>query len=182
MGSLVQKNDPVLRKKAVMVAVEEFASQNFSKAITKMAMAMFQEPDGIGIAAPQLGISKQMFLVAADVLHPAKLEQRIRESNKTKNTKPLSFAPEDYFVFINPRLQKTSQKKAKDTEGCLSVRGLYGEVERPEKVTITYCDENGKIHVRGASGLFARVVQHEIDHLNGILFIDKASNLQKVDR
>ena len=180
MSNIVQKNNPVLRNKAARVAQEKFESQELAAIIDKMARAMFQEPDGIGIAAPQLGISKQIFLVAADVLHPAKLEQRIRESNKTKNTKLISFTPEDYLVFINPEFQKTSQEKAKDVEGCLSVRGIYGEVERPKKVTIKYYDKNEKKHVRGASGLFARVIQHEIDHLNGILFIDKSKNIQKI--
>lgn len=179
MADIVQKNHLLLRQKAARIAAEEFSSPYLHKIVVKMAEAMFQEPDGIGIAAPQIGISKQIFLVAADVLHPAKLAQRIQESNKTKNTKPSTFAPEDYFVFINPTLQKVSHKKAKDTEGCLSVRGLYGEVTRPEKITIEYHDENRKNHIRGASGLFARVLQHEIDHLNGILFIDKAINIQK---
>ncbi|HEY4497795.1 hypothetical protein A3J56_03020 [Candidatus Giovannonibacteria bacterium RIFCSPHIGHO2_02_FULL_46_20] len=181
MNSIIQKDDLALRKKAIEVAAEEFADPHLAKTIFKMAEVLFQEPDGIGIAAPQIGISKQIFLVAADVLRPAKLEQRIRESDKTKNRKPLSFASEDYLVFINPALQKTSQKKAPDVEGCLSVRGLYGQVRRSEKVTIKYCDEQGKKHVHGASGLFARVLQHEIDHLNGVLFIDKAENIKTID-
>jgi len=66
-------------------------------------------------------------------------------------------------------------------EGCLSVRGYYGEVARPEKVTIEYYDETGAKKKRGASGLFARVLQHEMDHLNGMLFIDRASHVEKIE-
>jgi len=73
-----------------------------------------------------------------------------------------------------------SQKKSKDIEGCLSVRGIYGEVTRSEKIVVQYYNVNGKRLSRGASGLFARIIQHEVDHLNGTLFIDKANNIQKI--
>ena len=85
------------------------------------------------------------------------------------------------MIFINPCLKKLSQKKDKDIEGCLSVRGIYGEVARSEKVNIEYFDEAGKKHTRGATGLLARVIQHEMDHLNGGLFIDKAKNIKSLD-
>ena len=60
------------------------------------------------------------------------------------------------------------------------MRGIYGEVSRPKKLTIEYFDETGRVHHRGASGLFARVIQHEMDHLNGVLFIDKAKRLKQI--
>ena len=82
------------------------------------------------------------------------------------------------LVFINPEIINLSKKKRKMEEGCLSVRWLYGQVNRHEKVTIKAYDENGKLMTVGASGLLAQIFQHEIDHLNGILFIDKAENVR----
>ena len=180
MTSIALKNDPVLRKKAAPVAIEEFGSHNLVKTTAAMAEAMFQEPDGIGIAAPQIKIPKQVFLVAADVLNPVQLNERIQTSNKTGAGKSRHFTSDDYLVFINPKIEKYSQKKSKDIEGCLSVRGIYGEVTRSEKIVVQYYNVNGKRLSRGASGLFARIIQHEVDHLNGTLFIDKANNIQKI--
>ena len=84
------------------------------------------------------------------------------------------------LVFINPKIVKTSKNKQELEEGCLSVRYVYGKVIRPEKASIEAYDENGKKFSRGFSGLFAQIVQHETDHLNGILFIDKAKDLQEI--
>ena len=173
---IVQKNTPVLRESAKPVA--DFRSSVLNKIIASMAEAMFAEPDGIGIAAPQIGISKQIFLVASDVLSPEALDRRIHQKNKKKAS---SVSAQDYMVFTNPMFLKLSSKKTKDIEGCLSVRGYYGEVARPEKVTIEYYDETGAKKKRGASGLFARVLQHEMDHLNGMLFIDRASHVEKIE-
>lgn len=134
---------------------------------------MFAEPDGIGIAAPQIGALLRIFLVAeeATVKNAEELREKIAAETKKRNT--------EYRVFINPVLKNFASKKIKDVEGCLSVRGVYGEVSRPEKITIEYLDESWKKHTRGASGLFARVIQHELDHLDGVLFIDKAKNIKR---
>jgi peptide deformylase len=161
MFRIVQKENEILRKKTE--SVKNFTSGENQSLIKKMADAMFGEPDGIGIAAPQVGVSKKIFLVAEDILYPE------RFGNEKLMTKK-------YLVFINPSIKKTSSKKARDVEGCLSVRGIYGEVARPEKVTIEYFDEVGNKKTRGAANIFARVIQHELDHLNGILFIDKTRN------
>lgn len=152
--------------------VVDIKSADIEALIKKMAEAMFNEPDGIGIAAPQIGESLQVFLVAQDFLQPPSSRSDLPPSSKKDTRK------KDYLSFINPVIKKLSQKKEKDIEGCLSVRGLYGTVLRPEKLTIEYFDEAGKKHHRGASGLLARVIQHEVDHLNGVLFIDKATNIK----
>lgn len=178
MADIVQKEKEVLR--AIAKPIEDFSSEELKSTIHSMAEAMFEEPDGIGIAAPQINISKQIFLVASDVLSSEELDKRI-EMNKKNPNRTKKITPKDYMVFINPVFKKLSQKKSKDLEGCLSVRGFYGEVSRPEKVSIEYYDENGNKKTRGASGLFARVLQHEMDHLNGMLFIDKAKNIEKVE-
>ena len=128
----IQKENKVLREQTKKI--ENFNSPELQSLIKKMSEAMFGEPDGIGIAAPQIGESKKIFLIAEDVLQPQKLEERIK-SKESKN--------KNYFVFINPVFKKRSSKKAVDIEGCLSVRGVYGEVTRSEKVTIEYFNESG---------------------------------------
>ncbi|OGF64337.1 peptide deformylase [Candidatus Giovannonibacteria bacterium RIFCSPHIGHO2_01_FULL_45_24] len=167
---ILQKENQILRGNAEKVA--NIKSAEVKALIVKMAKAMFAEPDGIGIAAPQIGVSLRIFLVAkeAAIKNAAELHEKIGDKNKKRNT--------EYLVFINPALKKSASKKIKDVEGCLSVRGIYGEVPRAEKITIEYLDESEKKHQRGASGLFARVIQHELDHLDGVLFIDKARNLK----
>lgn len=175
---ILQKDNLVLRE--IAKPVSDFQSPGLKALIAKMADAMFKEPDGIGIAAPQIGESLQIFLVSVEVL---KLDGKSGPSSKSgiKSQKKANFTPGlDFLVFLNPKIKKFSIKKSKDIEGCLSVRGFYGEVTRPEKLNVEYFDENGYKHSRGVSGLFARVIQHEVDHLNGMLFIDKAKNIRKL--
>lgn len=166
-----REENKILRKTADKVADPPagragIKSAEIKSLIEKMADAMFAEPDGVGIAAPQIGETLQIFLVAKDMVELSGL--------------PAARKAKGYLVFINPVIKKLSQKKEKDIEGCLSLRGVYGEVLRPEKLTIEYFDERGKKHQRGASGLLARVIQHEVDHLNGVLFIDKAKNITRL--
>lgn len=106
---------------------------------------------GAGLAAPQIGILRRMAVIDVD---------------------------EGYFEFINPAivLQKGEQT---DWEGCLSVRGKMGQVSRPMKVTVVYQDRFGEKHTLKAKGFFARAICHELDHLDGILYIDKATNIQQ---
>ena len=84
------------------------------------------------------------------------------------------------MVFINPEILKTSKNKAVFEEGCLSVRWLYGKVRRSQKTLVKAYNENGKLFTMGGSGLLSQAFQHEIDHLNGILFTDKATNLKEI--
>ena len=165
---ILQKNNPILT--AENKPIEKIKSLRTSELIKKMSEALLKEPDGIGIAAPQIGESLRVFLVTSDVLSLEALKDR------SKN------APPKIIVFINPTIKKRSVKKSMDIEGCLSVRGDYGEVIRPEKISIEYYDEFGKKIARGASGLLARVIQHEMDHLDGVLFIDKAKNIKKLEK
>ena len=80
---------------------------------------------------------------------------------------------------INPKILKKSLFKEWDEEGCLSVPGFFGQVKRHKKITLEYLDANGKLQRLDAEGFFARIIQHEIDHLNGILFTDKAKDLRE---
>ncbi len=131
-----------------------------------MKKALYQEDDGVAIAAPQIGESLRIFMVRGSALALAR-----------KKKSPGDKVPSD-LTFINPEITKRSKKKKKMEEGCLSVRWLYGEVERHEKVSLTALDENGRALSMGASGLLAQIFQHETDHLDGVLFIDTAENVR----
>jgi peptide deformylase len=110
--------------------------------------------DGIGIAAPQLGYTTRVIVVS----------------------KTYTGTPED-LVLINPRLVSTSEKTAVVEQGCLSVPGVFGPVTRPAKVRVKALGRDGKPLDIKAKGMYACILQHEIDHLNGVLFIDKADYL-----
>lgn len=111
------------------------------------------EANGVGLAAPQIAVSLRVF-VADD-------------------------GESGYDEYINPVWEPLGEEKIIDTEGCLSVPDLYGEVERYARVRVTYLNRHGKKRVKEAEGLLARCIQHETDHLNGILFIEKAISLHK---
>ena len=110
-----------------------------------------KKEQGAGLAGPQVGVSKRLAVVDVE---------------------------EGYFEFINPVIVMQKGEQA-DWEGCLSVRGKSGIVTRPMKVTVTYQDRFGEKHVTKAKGFFARAICHELDHLDGILYIDKATHIEK---
>lgn len=122
----------------------------------------------MALAAPQIGESLRIFIVNASVVEAIK---------KGTEYTPDKQAAKD-IIFINPELTKLSKQKRPMEEGCLSVRWLYGRVLRSEKATVVAYDETGKKFQKGASGLLAQVFQHEIDHLDGILFTDKATDIR----
>ena len=147
---VVQEGDPVLRKKAE--PVKNPKSPEIKGLIADM-IATMKKANGIGLAAPQVGASFRIFTV--------NVEDKV-------------------YVFINPEVKNLSQDESSFEEGCLSVQKIWGPVIRSKKLTIKALDENGEpIKIR-AKGLLARVIQHEMDHLNGTLFIDKAEKLYKI--
>jgi len=158
---ILDRDARVLREVAKPVNLKDIGTKDLNEIITKMKKALQAEEDGVAIAAPQIGEGLQMFVVSKRAV------EMTRETGTTKD-----------MVFINPQIIKTSRRKKAMEEGCLSVRWLYGEVMRYEKITITAYDEKGSLGTYGASGLMAQIFQHEIDHLNGILFIDKAKNVR----
>lgn len=174
---IVQVGHPALHAIAEHVTVEEISSPRIQKIINDMKRALNSQDDGIGLAAPQIGVSLRIFVVSGKVL--LRPDDRLLATEGKPTKKPI---PED-LVFINPAIVKESkEKKWLDGEGCLSVRWLYGKVKRAAKVTLRAYNEKGHIVERGASGLMAHIFQHEIDHLDGILFIDKAKDVQKLER
>ncbi|MDO8548291.1 MAG: peptide deformylase, partial [bacterium] len=132
------------------------------KLVAKMKKALAKERFGVALAAPQVGASVRLFIVAGRAFADGK-----SESEKT---------PPD-MVFINPELKRVSRKKKEMAEGCLSVRGKYGAVVRHEKVSVSAYDERGEKFLYHGNGLIAHIFQHEIDHLEGILYTDKATKV-----
>ena len=174
MKPIVQTPTPVLREKAQEVALADITSPKIKAILKEMAEALRRTPEGIGIAAPQLGYSLRIFLASEEAL---KWDEVPHEDDEEKKRKKQEW---QYYTFINPKITKISRKKLKETEGCLSVTGVYGEVERAEKVTVEAYDERGEKFTRGTSRLYARLMQHEIDHLEGALFIDMAKNIKTI--
>lgn len=160
MKNIVQEGDPVLRKRAEDIAIEDITSRRVQALIKEMIETLEKERLGAALAAPQIGESVRLFIVSPDVLE---------KSTNGKNKEAL--------VCINPEIVSRSKAREELHEGCLSLRGWWGYVLRSDKVTMRAYDEKGKEFERGASGLLAQIFQHEIDHLNGILYIDNAHDM-----
>jgi peptide deformylase len=169
---IAQNGDPVLRHKAGEMPVPDITIKKTQDIIAKMSEALYQSTNGIGIAAPQIGVSLPIFLVS---------EEAIAHAKSIPHEHPIDKRVWKHFVFINPRLLKAAQKKEPMEEGCLSVDGMFGYVRRARQVTMEAYNEKGEKFRVGASGLYAQVLQHEIDHLDGILFIDKAESVAPIE-
>jgi len=167
MSDIVQKDNPVLHKAAALVPIEKITSPEIQGIIAKMSALLSKESDGIALAAPQIGQSLRIFVVSDNLLKQA--------------DKAYKAAGRD-LVFINPEIVKTSKEKKMVEEGCLSVRWLYGKVPRSVRATIKAFDEHGAKIERGASGVLAQIFQHEVDHLNGMLFTDRADELWELEQ
>lgn len=173
---ILQKDNPILRKISKAVPTSEINSPKIKNVIEEMKKELNSQDDGLAIAGPQIGELWRIFVVSGKV--PKFLEaQKNGEIDKIDFKKIKKEYPDT--IFINPEIKKMSRKTDQMEEGCLSARWLYGRVRRSQKVTIEALDENGQKIKAGATGLLAQIFQHEIDHLNGILFIDKAEELEK---
>ena len=131
-----------------------FPVENFDEKLWTLLEDMkdtVKKEQGAGLAAPQVGVLRRVVVVDVD---------------------------EGYFEFINPIITKQSGGQ-NGWEGCLSVRGKSGIVERPMRVSLSYQDRNGEKHELNAKGFFARAICHELDHLDGVLYIDRASHIEK---
>lgn len=143
--------DPVLRKKASKIAE---MTPELRRLIADMFDTMYAE-EGVGLAAPQVGVGQRLIVV----------DPRIDD------VKP--------FALVNPEIVESSEETDRDEEGCLSLPGLKDVVERSARVVVTGTNAEGETQRIDATGLLARVLQHEVDHLDGILFIDRVSPLKR---
>lgn len=172
MLEIVQSENPVLRKIAKEVVVSDITKSKIKKILDNMVFALDSQNDGVAIAAPQIGVSLRIFVVSGRIFD----EDFIRGKGSTEKDFYLKPRNKD-MVFINPVLVKTSKDRKLMAEGCLSVRPIYGKVRRATRATVEAYDEFGHKFIKDGSGLLAHIFQHEIDHLDGILFTDKAKDM-----
>lgn len=154
----IESENEILRKDCELVKAKEFGTPELTKILNIMKKAASQDPDGVALAAPQVGVNKRIFVVVPDRGY----------------SKDAKWRPE---VFINPEIIKSSSKVELKHEGCLSVRSIYGDTWRSTNVTVQAYDEKGNKFTFGAGGITAHIIQHETDHLDGVLFIDHGENL-----
>ena len=153
LRNIVIEPDPILRKKSSKL---ENVDDNTRKLLDDMLQTMYKAP-GIGLAAVQIGVLKRLIVI--DI------------SKREEEKKPI--------FLINPEIKFKSKKTSLYEEGCLSLPGYFAEIERPSECSIEYVDYYGKKKELKAEGLLSTCIQHEIDHLNGVLFIDYLSKLKR---
>jgi peptide deformylase len=153
-----KKEEKFLRKKAADFDFKKFKRAEISSLISRMRRIM-REANGIGLSANQIGLNFRVFVAEVPDVNGG-----------TK-----------FYAVFNPKIEKVSEEKTGYEEGCLSVPGKWGDVERPEKIVIGGFDKNGRPAKIKAWGLLARVFQHEMDHLNGKLFIDRAKKIHSAE-
>ena len=151
--TILKEPDPILRKKSLPV---ETVDRDIKKLMSDMLETMYAAP-GIGLAAPQVGVLKRVVVID------------ISKDPKSK----------DPMCFVNPEIIWKSDVLEKKEEGCLSIPDYFAEIKRPNACHVKYWNEQGKEKILKAEGLLATCIQHEIDHCDGILFIDYLSKLKK---
>jgi len=162
LRTIVTLPDPVLRRKARPVTKFD---KNLHTLIDDMVETMREAP-GVGLAAPQIGLSERLLVVEY-------YEHEPEEDDEEENEE----VPKKVWAIINPEIVKKSEEKIMGVEGCLSLPGLLGEVERHVEIHVKGLNRHGKPMKVKAEGWLARIFQHEIDHLNGILFPDLATSV-----
>lgn len=181
MRDIVQDGAKVLREIAKPVPEELFGTAKLAKLIDDMTKALDREPEGVALAAPQVGVPYRLFIVRKDRTLPLPMSDSQGSTlDPNSQGRTLAAPPAEVQVFINPEIIKTSRRRARTDEGCLSVRGVYGTTKRHERVSIRARHPDGKSFTRGGGGIMAQIFEHEIDHLNGILFIDHAEHLIEI--
>ncbi len=166
---IVTLPEPVLRRKAKPVTKFDKSLQTL---IDDMIETMRDAP-GVGLAAPQVNIGQQLIVVEY-------AEDDDEENFDEENTEdPAPVKPKMLYVMINPEIVKASEEKVMGVEGCLSIPGIQGEVERHEAIQVKGLNRYGKPQKLKVDGWMARIFQHEIDHLNGVLFTDLAARVWK---
>lgn len=159
----IRESNPVLRTRAAEVADVHYPA--VQKLIDDMIVTMY-ERDGIGLAATQVNTALRIAVLCPDPEHFEEYREKKKEA----------------LIIINPVVVRHSLFREYGEEGCLSVPEIFGVVRRWKSVTLSYCDRDGNKKQIAASGLLARCLQHEIDHLDGILFVDRTKKLYRVPK
>lgn len=173
-----EAKNPILRTVAKSVSVSEIKSPRIRALIARMGTLLVKEKYGVALAAPQVGEPLRLFIVSGKALARGNRnspDEPREDTPISPKNKDMPIPPDQ--VYINPELLKLSRKKSLKHEGCLSIRGKWGVVSRAEKATVRAYDERGVRFTRGASGFLAHIFQHEMDHLEGVLYTDKAENV-----
>ncbi|EQA43465.1 peptide deformylase [Leptospira broomii serovar Hurstbridge str. 5399] len=152
---ILKIGDPILRKISEPVHPDELQTKEFKKLVKDMFDTM-RHAEGVGLAAPQIGILKQMVVVGTDPKEDYPESSRVPER-----------------VILNPEITPLVESVDGNWEGCLSVPGMRGFVERPNKIRVIWMDEKGNRHEEVLQGYEAIVFQHECDHLKGVLYVDR---------
>lgn len=177
MHTIVQNGDPVLRAIARDIPISSIQSPAIQNLVSDMKALLAREEFGVALAAPQVGESLRLFVVSGKAIIRRKRSSKQRSEESEMTEQAIAELPTNDEVYINPELIKMSRGKSDKHEGCLSVRGKWGMVSRAEKATVRAYNERGERFTRGASGFLAHIFQHELDHLEGILYIDKVREL-----
>ncbi len=162
--SQIPQQETQLRRMSVNLDMSLLQTKEYQTLIDDMIATMYDD-DGIGLAAPQIGKNIRLFVIGKDAVTD---DLTMIEGNLKKRTD---------IAVINPTWEKISRKTIWETEGCLSVPDMLGDVKRYRDIMVSGYDRFGKPFRCEAHNFLARVIQHETDHINGILFIDKAKNI-----
>lgn len=152
--------NPILRAVAKNVPLKILRTSSFKNLIRQMFYTM-RRTKGVGLAAPQIGESLQLAVL------------QMKKHPRLPDTPPLPPT-----VIVNPRIVSASKEKVMEWEGCLSCRGIMGSVPRHQNIVVEYFDENGKKQRKEIKGFHARIFQHEIDHLNGVVYVDRMPDMK----
>ena len=161
---IVQAGNPVLRQRARSLGPADVRSREIQNLIEAMRECMHRAP-GVGLAAPQVGRSLQLAVIEDRAEYHKDVEASVLKERERR--------PVPFHAIVNPVIEFIGNESVEFFEGCLSVSGFSALVARPRAVRVTCLDERGREKVIDATGWYARILQHEIDHLNGTLYIDR---------
>ncbi len=165
MLPIVTIPNKILETRARELTLAEINSAEVQSLIDEMIPTMYTS-EGIGLAAPQVNHSLRVCIIGKEAV---KLDRKAK-------------LPHDDLVLINPTWRKTSKKTNNDQEGCLSIPGVYGKVKRHSDIQVEALDRQGNKFSFEARNFFARVIQHEVDHLDGVLFTSKATDVKTIPK
>ncbi|MEM7461204.1 MAG: peptide deformylase [Pseudomonadota bacterium] len=177
---IIHLPDPVLRETSKPV---ERIDEDVLRLLDDMAETMYDAP-GIGLAAIQIGIPLRLVTIDVSKRQDEEESDEDEENSESSGTEPAAKEevedhPRETIFMINPKILKFEDTPSTYEEGCLSIPDFFADVERPAGCTVSYLDRQGEEQIVDATGILSTCVQHELDHLDGLLFIDKLSRLKR---